>query len=408
MEGVNADAPIDTTMVAPQLPQDESIEWVLKTEQFAEVPSAPKLPPVGGWKKAIFLRLLAVIIIGSGLFISREGATIVIFLFIIVVPFERLFPRQKHQGFKRPHLDLDIGYAMAAPFLNIVALTVGIFIGVVSLAWIPGLLITPYVAMIPSPYKLIAGILLFDMTTYWAHRFYHEVPILWKFHSIHHSTEHMDWVSGFRAHPFDGTLIVPAVVFLIAAGFETEQVGFLAVFQIVFGLFLHANVRFRFKIFDRFIMTPEFHHWHHSNEEDAIWSNYSTFLPLWDMLFGTYFMPKGKRRPKIYGVDELVPMTMAEQLKYPFEGVENPFTFLRHPLRALWYPIRHPLRSIGRSLRFSGRMIKGYLGIAKLMFRSATRPWGEKFPNAARHIDRPAGYSRKNKVTADMIEPAEI
>ena len=408
MEGVNADAPIDTTMVAPQLPQDESIEWVLKTEQFAEVPSAPKLPPVGGWKKAIFLRLLAVIIIGSGLFISREGATIVIFLFIIVVPFERLFPRQKHQGFKRPHLDLDIGYAMAAPFLNIVALTVGIFIGVVSLAWIPGLLIAPYVEMIPSPYKLIAGILLFDMTTYWAHRFYHEVPVLWKFHSIHHSTEHMDWVSGFRAHPFDGTLIVPAVVFLIAAGFETEQVGFLAVFQIVFGLFLHANVRFRFKIFDRFIMTPEFHHWHHSNEEDAIWSNYSTFLPLWDMLFGTYFMPKGKRRPKIYGVDELVPMTMAEQLKYPFEGVENPFTFLRHPLRALWYPIRHPLRSIGRSLRFSGRMIKGYLGIAKLMFRSATRPWGEKFPNAARHIDRPEGYSRKNKVTADMIEPAEI
>ena len=408
MEGVNADAPIDTTMVAPQLPQDESIEWVLKTEQFAEVPSAPKLPPVGGWKKAIFLRLLAVIIIGSGLFISREGATIVIFLFIIVVPFERLFPRQKHQGFKRPHLDLDIGYAMAAPFLNIVALTVGIFIGVVSLAWIPGLLIAPYVAMIPSPYKLIAGILLFDMTTYWAHRFYHEVPVLWKFHSIHHSTEHMDWVSGFRAHPFDGTLIVPAIVFLLAAGFETEQIGFLAIFQIVFGLFLHANVRFRFKIFDRFIMTPEFHHWHHSNEEDAIWSNYSTFLPLWDMLFGTYFMPKGKRRPKIYGVDELVPMTMAEQLKYPFEGVENPFTFLRHPLRALWYPIRHPLRSIGRSLRFSGRMIKGYLGIAKLMFRSATRPWGEKFPNAARHIDRPAGYSRKNKVTADLIEPAEI
>ena len=408
MEGVNADAPIDTTMVAPQLPQDESIEWVLKTEQFAEVPSAPKLPPVGGWKKAIFLRLLAVIIIGSGLFISREGATIVIFLFIIVVPFERLFPRQKHQGFKRPHLDLDIGYAMAAPFLNIVALTVGIFIGVVSLAWIPGLLIAPYVEMIPSPYKLIAGILLFDMTTYWAHRFYHEVPVLWKFHSIHHSTEHMDWVSGFRAHPFDGTLIVPAVVFLIAAGFETEQVGFLAVFQIVFGLFLHANVRFRFKIFDRFIMTPEFHHWHHSNEEDAIWSNYSTFLPLWDMLFGTYFMPKGKRRPKIYGVDELVPMTMAEQLKYPFEGVKNPFTFLRHPLRALWYPIRHPLRSIGRSLRFSGRMIKGYLGIAKLMFRSATRPWGEKFPNAARHIDRPEGYSRKNKVTTDMIETAEI
>ncbi|MEZ8009157.1 MAG: sterol desaturase family protein, partial [Candidatus Poseidoniaceae archaeon] len=325
---------------------------------FDDVPAAPTLPPVGGWKKAIFLRLLATVIIGSGVFISLEGVTIVIFLFIVVVPFERLFPRQKHQRFKRPHLDLDIGYAMAAPVLNIIALTVGIFVGIVSLAWIPGLLIAPYVAMIPSQYKLIVGILLFDMTTYWAHRFYHEIPILWKFHSIHHSTEHMDWVSGFRGHPFDGTLIVPAIFFLIAAGFPNEQVGFLAIFQIVFGLFLHANVRFKFKIFHRFIMTPEFHHWHHSNEDDAIWSNYSTFLPLWDMLFGTYFMPKGDRRPQIYGVDEIVPMTMAEQLKYPFEGKKNPLRFLRHPLRSIWSLIRHPFRSMGRGLKFTGRMIK--------------------------------------------------
>ena len=365
---------------------------------FENVPAAPNLPPVGGWKRVILLRLLATIIIGSGILISFEGVTIVIFLFIIVVPFERLFPRQKHQGFRRPHLDLDIGYAMAAPFLNIIALTVGIFVGIISLAWIPGLLIAPYVAMIPSQYKLIAGILLFDMTTYWAHRFYHEIPILWKFHSIHHSTEHMDWVSGFRAHPFDGTLIVPAIFFLFAAGFSNEQVGILAIFQIVFGLFLHANVRFRFKLFDRFIMTPEFHHWHHSNEADAIWSNYSTFLPLWDMLFGTYFMPKGDRRPQIYGVDEIVPMTMAEQLKYPFEGVRNPLSFLRHPLRSLWYLIRHPFRSIARFFRFSGRMIKGYLVILKLMFRSATRPWGEKYPSAARHIERDESYSRKLEI----------
>ena len=368
---------------------------------FDDVPAAPTLPPVGGWKKAIFLRLLATIIIGSGVFISLEGVTIVIFLFIVVVPFERLFPRQKHQGFKRPHLDLDIGYAMAAPFLNILALAVGIFVGIVSLAWIPGLLIAPYVALIPSQYKLIVGILLFDMTTYWAHRFYHEVPILWKFHSIHHSTEHMDWVSGFRGHPFDGTLIVPAIVFLLAAGFETEQIGFLAIFQIVFGLFLHANVRFRFKIFDRFIMTPEFHHWHHSNEEDAIWSNYSTFLPLWDMLFGTYFMPKDDRRPQIYGVDEIVPMTMAEQLKYPFEGKKNPLRFLRHPLRSIWSILRHPFRSMGSGFKFTGRMIKGYLAIMKLMFRSATRPWGEKYPNASRHIERVDGYSRKSITIED-------
>jgi len=43
-------------------------------------------------------------------------------------------------------------------------------------------------------------------------------------------------------------------------------------------------------------------------------------------------------------------------------------------------------------------MIKGYLAIAKLMFRSATRPWGEKYPSAARHIERSEGYTRKLKL----------
>ena len=56
----------------------------------------------------------------------------------------------------------------------------------------------------------------------------------------------------------------------------------------------------------RLIITPEFHHWHHTNERDAIWTNYSTFLPFWDQLFGTYFMPKD-RRPQSYGVNEPIP-----------------------------------------------------------------------------------------------------
>ena len=61
---------------------------------------------------------------------------------------------------------------------------------------------------------------LFDFTVYWTHRFYHEIPFLWKFHAIHHSTETLDWASGFRAHPFDGTLIAPAFILLVAEGYS--------------------------------------------------------------------------------------------------------------------------------------------------------------------------------------------
>ncbi len=257
---------------------------------------------------------------------------IVVALFVIVVPFEKLFPRHRGQRIRRPQLGTDIGFALAGPILNVVGVAVAIVVGIVTLAWIPGLLLRPIVAMIPAALMPVAGIALFDLTIYWVHRWSHEVPLLWRFHAIHHSTEHLDWISGFRSHPFDGALVAPPFFFLLAAGFSAEFSGALAVIQIVVGIFLHANVRWRLRPLHRIVITPEFHHWHHTNEADAINTNYSVFLPAWDLLFGTYFMPKD-RRPSVYGVNEYVPTGMWRQLMYPFRGVERPLGYLRHPRR---------------------------------------------------------------------------
>ena len=308
---------------------------------------------------SMLLRLMALALIAGALYISTEGIFLIILLFILVVPFEKIFPRHKGQKIRRPNLDTDLGYALAAPLLGLITGAVTIFVAFASLAWIPGLLIKPYVAMIPSQYMPIIGFFLFDFLVYWTHRFYHEIPVLWKFHAIHHSTEHLDWASGFRAHPLDGTILAPAFIFLITAGFSLEITGALAVAQIILGLFLHANVRWNLKILHRIIITPEFHHWHHTNEKDAIWTNYSTFLPLWDQIFGTYFIPKD-RRPMSYGVNEKVPDGMILQLKYPFRGWKNP----------LWY-IFHPIQSIKRVFQFSWSIIIS-------MFKSAFRKRGSK------------------------------
>tara|TARA_B110000444_G_scaffold175296_1_gene163959 strand:- start:3560 stop:4645 length:1086 start_codon:yes stop_codon:yes gene_type:complete len=346
-------------------------EEVLPLHQDAvDVPAAPTLPPVGGWPRLLFFRFLALLIAGGALYKSQDGLGAVVVLFILVVPFERLFPRQKDQKFRRPHLGMDIGYAFASPLLQSAGLIAAIFVGVLSFAWVPGLLLRPLIQEIPQPYLLFVGIALFDLAGYWTHRWYHEVPQLWRFHAVHHSPEHMDWASGFRAHPFDGTLIAPAFFFLIAAGFSAEFTGVIAIIQIVLGLFLHANVRLRLRLLHPIIMTPEYHHWHHSSEEDAIWSNYSTFLPLWDLLFGTYYMPKDKR-PTIYGVDEYIPMNMVEQLRYPLIGMGNPLRFLRHPFRSL------------------KGMFKGLFGIAVMMKRSMFRPRGEPFHRAVSRVQKP-------------------
>ena len=89
--------------------------------------------------------------------------------------------------------------------------------------------------------------LAFYYSTFWfiGHTDFNEIEILWKFHAIHHSTEHLDWASGFRGHPLDGTILAPAFVFLVKV--SPELTGAFAIAQLLLGLFLHANVSWRLK-----------------------------------------------------------------------------------------------------------------------------------------------------------------
>ena len=64
---------------------------------------------------SLTMRLLALILIVFSLLYSAEGLFIVILLVVIVVPFEKLFPRHKGQKVRRPKLGTDIGYALASP-----------------------------------------------------------------------------------------------------------------------------------------------------------------------------------------------------------------------------------------------------------------------------------------------------
>ncbi|MGI9598418.1 MAG: sterol desaturase family protein [Acidimicrobiales bacterium] len=308
------------------------------------IPSAPV--PVGGSRlKRVVLSLIALGLIAGSLAIDRGGFAVVPLLFILVVPFEKMFPRHS-QKIRRPQVGTDIGYALAGPLLSGIGLAAAVVVAVVSLAWLPGLAVRPLVGLIPPAIAPLVGIALFDLAIYWTHRWYHEVPILWRFHAIHHSPDHMDWISGFRNHPFDGTLIAPAFVFLLAAGFSAEFTGVLAVVQFVLGIFLHANVRWRLRPLHRLVITPEFHHWHHANEPGAINSNYSVFLPAWDLIFGTYFMPR-HRRPQVYGVTEYVPPGMVAQLWHPMRGMGNPLRLIRHPIRSIKGGFRFTRRLLG-------------------------------------------------------------
>jgi sterol desaturase/sphingolipid hydroxylase (fatty acid hydroxylase superfamily) len=290
-------------------------------------------PPVSRsgrlWSAAAVIAFLAVVVV-----VYPSALAPVVLLLVVVVPFERIFPRH-HQRFFRPGLGTDLAWGIAQPALKLFAAAFGVVIALASLAWLPALLLRPLVASMPFWVRSALAVVLFDALAYWGHRWSHEVGFLWRFHSVHHSSERMDWISGVRSHPLDGTVLAPPIVVLLAAGFGARLTGVLAVIQIVTGLFLHANVRWRWRPLQRIVATPEFHHWHHSSEADALNTNYSAFLPIWDLLFGTFFLPGGGRRPQVYGTATPVPDGFLAQLWHPFRGLRNPARALRHPVAEL-------------------------------------------------------------------------
>ncbi|HAN34471.1 MAG: sterol desaturase family protein [Acidimicrobiaceae bacterium] len=254
----------------------------------------------------------------ASMFVGNQAVLAIAFLFAISWPLERLW-RRHPVPVRRLALRTDLAYAAAQPPLQFVSVVVAVVVGGLSLAWLPGLLLRPFIAGLPPLAQTLGGFFVFDFLIYWTHRWGHTVPLFWRFHSVHHSTRHLDWISGFRAHPFDGVFIAPVIVFFIAAGVDNTVTGGLALVQFLAGLGAHLNVRFKLRPLWPIVLTPEFHHWHHEVRPEAHRTNYSTFLPLWDIMFGTYRMPKDER-PQHYGIPGPMPDGILQQLAFPMRG----------------------------------------------------------------------------------------
>jgi sterol desaturase/sphingolipid hydroxylase (fatty acid hydroxylase superfamily) len=171
----------------------------------------------------------------------------------------------------------------------------------------------------PFVFQFAGILLLTDLTQYWIHRLFHVVPALWRFHAIHHSAETMDWLAGSRLHLVDvavtrGLTYVPVYIL----GFAEAPLFAYVTFVSIQATFIHANVRFEFGPLRWILATPQFHHWHHGAERDAIDKNFAVHLPMLDWLFGTFFLPKG-RWPTSYGLADGHPLPHGymRQFLYP-------------------------------------------------------------------------------------------
>ncbi len=215
-----------------------------------------------------------------------------IILALVFIPLERMFPKFSQQNVLRKGWTTDLKYFM---FSHVGLQLISFFTIIPIQAWLQWAVdieFQNWVASQPFWLQFIGILFAVDITTYWIHRLMHEWPWLWKFHAVHHSSEQMDWLSSSRLHVVEIVLnrfVGYLPIFVL--GFAPGPTFAYLVFVSFHAIFIHANVRLRFPVLRWLIATPEFHHWHHSSEDEAVDKNYAGFLPIYDVIFGTAHMP---------------------------------------------------------------------------------------------------------------------
>jgi len=237
----------------------------------------------------------------------------------IFVPFERLAGLHRTQpAFRRGWaMDALTGLMNGALLYAVLLATLG---GVDAAAASSMPQLRHWIAARPLIAQGALALVLGDLGVYAIHRLQHSVPWLWRFHAVHHSAEEMDWLVGFRFHPIDLFLLrVASLGPLVALNLSPAAI---AIFVGVSGWqawLVHANVRMPYGPLRWLLVSPEFHHWHHSAEREAYDRNYASLVACWDVVFGTVFLPKG-RQPLHYGIEERVPAGWIGRFFHPFRS----------------------------------------------------------------------------------------
>jgi sterol desaturase/sphingolipid hydroxylase (fatty acid hydroxylase superfamily) len=254
----------------------------------------------------------------------RSGVWLVI-IAAIFVPLERLFALHRQKIFRK-EAAVDVGYY----FLNglTIAFVLAIPLSIVAMVArhvIPGSLVAA-IGGWPLWVRACAAMVVGEIGYYWGHRLTHQIPFLWRFHAVHHSAEQLDFLVSSRGHPVDVVftrmcMLTPLLAFGLVNTVRASD-GLIPVvvllFGMIWGFFIHSNLRWRLGPLEWLIATPGFHHWHHTNDRRQRDCNYSTMLPWIDRIFGTHYLPRVW--PERYGIDEPMADSLAGQLIQPLQA----------------------------------------------------------------------------------------
>lgn len=242
------------------------------------------------------------------------------YLFLAVA--ERVIPWHRSWLHSRGDLRTDLGLFATNGALNALLLPFALAAATAASVWLSGAIgMHLWPSHWPLPAQLVVALVIAEAVEYGAHRAMHEVPWLWRFHATHHSSPRLYWLNSVRFHPIDLFFVGVGKVFPLAVlGAGGEVFALVNVFSGVHGAYQHANVPVRLGPLNWIFSMTELHRWHHSKSIEEANHNYGGNLILWDIVFGTRYLPDDRDPPEEIGIGALpdFPMGFWANLVAPF------------------------------------------------------------------------------------------
>lgn len=253
------------------------------------------------------------------IFIPGNVSLFFIFLFIIG---ERFFPYRKDWYGNRGDLGTDIIQTfLVLPIASKLSELVIPFIFYYPILWASKTVgYFDFTAEWGVFGHFVLALVACELFYYWFHRCSHYIPVMWRFHAVHHGAERVYWVNSGRFH-FIEAFFSALVYFLplIFIGTTPEVTVLVLTFSSITGFLEHVNINFEAGWLNYIFNTAQLHRWHHSKVIQESNKNFGKALIIWDHVFGTFHLPKTAEVGEVGITGKAVSPKFIKQLAYPFQ-----------------------------------------------------------------------------------------
>jgi sterol desaturase/sphingolipid hydroxylase (fatty acid hydroxylase superfamily) len=213
-----------------------------------------------------------------------------------------------------------------ATFLVAVQILVPFLLSLIAALWLANraqssgwTLTTLWPRDLPVVIQALLMLLGADFLRYWMHRAFHHFTPLWRLHAVHHSPHRLYWLNVGRFHPLEKAIqfLADALPFILL-GVSEPVLAVYFVFFAINGFFQHSNCSVRLGPLNYIVSGPELHRWHHSQLSTESDTNFGNNLIIWDLLFGTRFLPADREVEALGLQNRGYPQEFLAQMKSPF------------------------------------------------------------------------------------------